>query len=363
MEDTQKQDKGLNSSVSSMWIYTEDKLREKHDAKQQRYKYYVDQVHKASESMRMNSVKISVDPKNLHFDRFDEQIILHFMMQNMCTEISKVYKNLKYEIYHYAQTLFRRYYLSNTLLDTNSRDMMYTCIIMAVKLSENKNVKIKNRDRTESSDIFEYISKEKAEQYKVKEIYAKTEMKLLKSMNYDLHIINPFQTLHGLMALWDKTFPNKTIEVQVLEEMNLKQLKAHKGDTQFQHNMIMVAFAVFYERMYMYSEWQEYNKQIPYINDNALCEAKMIIECMNKSVQEQTKIETSEKASINKYTQRFLDLYKGYRYVTSRRREYPVPQNRPGQATSTGSNLGKREVPGDGGDSKRDSDPMKQLKK
>jgi len=41
-------------------------------------------------------------------------------------------------------------------------------------------------------------------------------------MNYDLNIINPFQTLHGLVALWDKIYTDNKVEGKVFEEMNEK---------------------------------------------------------------------------------------------------------------------------------------------
>jgi len=61
--------------------------------------------------------------------------------------------------------------------------------------------------------------------------------------------------------------------------------------------MIMVSFAVFYEKMKGYNKWEEYNKLIPYINDNAIIEAQVIVECMNKSIEEQRKIESNEKGN------------------------------------------------------------------
>lgn len=97
-------------------------------------------------------------------------------------------------------------------------------------------------------------------------------------MNYDLHIINPFQTLHGLIALWEKTF-DVVKPQKVKEEMEIKLLNAHKTEVLFLHNMVMVSFAIFYERYHQEPRWEEYNKLIPYINDNAISEAGVIISC------------------------------------------------------------------------------------
>jgi len=61
--------------------------------------------------------------------------------------------------------------------------------------------------------------------------------------------------------------------------MNDKLLRAHKNETLFLHNMIMVSFAIFYEKFGAHENWKDYNKLIPYINENAINEAKSIIEC------------------------------------------------------------------------------------
>jgi len=51
-------------------------------------------------------------------------------------------------------------------------------------------------------------------------------------MNYDSHILNPFQTIHGLVALWEQTFSTK-IELQIVREMEQKLIDSHKYDVLF----------------------------------------------------------------------------------------------------------------------------------
>ena len=51
-------------------------------------------------------------------------------------------------------------------------------------------------------------------------------------MNYDSHILNPFQTLHGLIALWEKNSGSK-IESQILRDMDTKLVDSHKYDVLF----------------------------------------------------------------------------------------------------------------------------------
>jgi len=149
------------------WIYTEDQLKKKYEQKQDRYQKFLDQVHKSAELIKKTSPSFNQDPKKLNFDRFDEQIIVDQTMSNMIIQISRIFgKEKKFEIYHYALTLIRRYYLNNCLLDTDVNTMMYTCIIMAVKLSENKSVQIQAGGKT-YMDIFEYALTEWT-RYKVK---------------------------------------------------------------------------------------------------------------------------------------------------------------------------------------------------
>lgn len=141
------------------WILTEDKLREKLDAKAARYTKYVERIHKNHAKLNQEIKPPIPDLDKLNFDCIDEFNILNFYMTKMIEEIEKIFVTRKFEIYHYALTLIRRYYLQNTLLDTHAREMMYTCIIVAVKLSENKSMRLSTSDKKICQDIFEYAEK------------------------------------------------------------------------------------------------------------------------------------------------------------------------------------------------------------
>lgn len=184
-------------------------------------------------------------------------------------------------------------------------------------------------------------------------------MKIQKAMNYDSHILNPFQTIHGLIALWEQTFHTK-IEPQIIREMEQKLIDSHKYDVLFQHNMIMVAFAIFYEKFKNDPNWEKYNLQIPYINENALKETQIILESINKSIEEsKMRLVNNDKQVY----QKFINLYKCLLHLHSTNCSFQVPQNRPVSQIQTDV-LTKREVPpNEQGNQGPDNYPTKQLRR
>ena len=171
--------------------------------------------------------------------------------------------------------------------------MMYTCIILAVRLSENTVLQLNLKDGSTFSNFFDF-AKYNYKDYNAKD-YSKTEMKLLKSMNYDLQIVNSFETLHGLQELWKKTF-NTQIDDKIKTELDQKQIKAHKHNTIFEHHMVMAAFSIFFEKFGKNEQWPIFNELVPYINKNALKETYLIQESLNKSIERDSKEKQTLKA-------------------------------------------------------------------
>ena len=127
-------------------------------------------------------------------------------------------------------------------------------------------------------------------------------------MSYDLQIVNPFQTLNGLIALWAKTFSDN-IDQRTKDELENKLIKAHKVNLLFEHNMIMTAFAVFYEKFGSESHrWTAFNRLIPYINENALIETKTIIQKLNNYINKDANENLMKKAKESANT--FKIFYK-----------------------------------------------------
>jgi len=118
-----------------------------------------------ADHIKNNLSTVTIDPKKLTFNINDDKIIIEFFMNEMIKEISKIFGFRKFEIFHYALTIIRRYYLNATLLDTDIRIMMYSSIIMAVKLSENKTT-VQKEDNKIFPDIFAY-AEAKWSKYKI----------------------------------------------------------------------------------------------------------------------------------------------------------------------------------------------------
>ena len=64
----------------------------------------------------------------------------------------------------------------------------------------------------------------------------------------------------------------------------------------------MVSFAIFYEKFRNHENWESYNKTIPYINENAIQEAILIIEYLNKADEE-----SKAAAAVNDVTQKMIE--------------------------------------------------------
>ena len=98
-----------NSSVHLNWILTEDKLREKLDAKAARYTKYVERIHKNHAKLNQEIKPPIPDLDKLvstpilqniqNFDCIDEFNILNFYMTKMIEEIEKIFVTRKFEIY------------------------------------------------------------------------------------------------------------------------------------------------------------------------------------------------------------------------------------------------------------------------
>lgn len=117
----------------------------------------------------------------------EERIVLHkheLQLREFCRKfVPQMPRAVTGTAFHY----FKRFYLKNSVMDYHPKEILVTCVYLACKVEE-FNLSMK-----------QFVSNIKGDRDKAAEIILNTELLVLKQLNYQLLVHNPFRPVEGFI--------------------------------------------------------------------------------------------------------------------------------------------------------------------
>lgn len=172
-----------NSSQYRMWSYTADYLREKRSETCQRATEVVNKkleefvnMHKDDLTQEdMEILKVKASPLTME----EELKLINFYSKKV--QVIAQHLNLPTEVVATSITFFRRFYLENSVLEYDPKNLVHTTIFLACK-SENYFISVDSFAKKAKSN---------------RDAILKYEFKLLESLKFSLLNHHPYKPLHG----------------------------------------------------------------------------------------------------------------------------------------------------------------------
>jgi len=209
------------------WLLKPAKLVEYQALKDQKYKACCERIN-AHERKTLMKKEIC----QIEFGELDEKMILVHYMDQLISQSKKFFvKKVHNQVVINAVTLFRRYYLKNSLLECDAHKMFVSTIILGAKLAE-----VNMTQKTFDEILTELKLKPDA--------YVKTEMKILMASQFDLSILDHSMVYHSFFSKL-ATITKQPRNEDAMATLIAEDAVYYKSDLFFTLDSIMYATAAF----------------------------------------------------------------------------------------------------------------------
>ncbi|XP_054285882.1 cyclin-H [Macrosteles quadrilineatus] len=135
----------------------------------------------------ISSHKMKEGEESVYLTSAEERVLLlHYQLQlrDFCR---KFHPAMPRAVAGTAFNYFKRFYLNNSVMDYHPKEILVTCVFLACKVEE-FNV-----------SIFQFVSNIKGDREKASDIIINNEMLLMRHLNYQLTVHNPFRAVEGAL--------------------------------------------------------------------------------------------------------------------------------------------------------------------